>query len=353
MSRVPRIVHPRSVVRTAGALVLAAALGSACRSGMNASQRRDASASPGADANASGGSVGADAHVSGGFTGTGGTAGMGNGGIGGAGGSGGQGGAVSRPDAGSCRGLEIPDFDCPHGTPTYVCIATDGGWAWSFVCPDPPRDAGAASDCAAIAASIARQTQLLGTCTAVVRLDYASLKILGHAFVCGRYAATDEATARRTASADVAFPYSSPVGEGNLLSGPSSRDQWVFLVPPSDFGGVAAVSVHSGLTVFAGSIVWMGTGSILLPATWETSDLGPGCGLPGGWSSRGFNLASGEAPDRMGDAANVVLGTALPAGFQRWGSVLDVVVLLYPRTLGAFDPTAAEYIVLVNAGWLE
>jgi hypothetical protein len=50
---------------------------------------------------------------------------------------------------------------------------------------------------------------------------------------------------------------------------------------------------------------------------------------------------------------NVVLATALPAAFRKWGDLFDVVVLLYPRTLGTFDPAAAEYVVLVNAGWLE
>jgi hypothetical protein len=55
----------------------------------------------------------------------------------------------------------------------------------------------------------------------------------------------------------------------------------------------------------------------------------------------------------MMEAADVVLATALPSAFARWGSLLDVVVLLYPRSVGAFDPSTAEYIVLLNAGWLE
>jgi hypothetical protein len=212
---------------------------------------------------------------------------------------------------------------------------------------------GAPVDCAAIAAQIASQTGLVGTCTAVVRLDYQSLEILAHAFVCGKYAATDEATARETASADAVFPYASPAGEGELLSGPSPPDEWVFYQAPTDFGGAAAVSARSGLTVFAGSIVWMGTGKIMVPAAWETSDLGAGCGQPAGWSARGFDLSGGEATEHMRDAADVVLATALPSAFARWGSLLDVVVLLYPRSVGVFDPSTAEYIVLLNAGWLE
>jgi hypothetical protein len=359
-----RVARPCFAIPAASVLVLVS-LVSACKSGMHASQRRDA-AGPGTVANPSGG-----------FTGTGGTPAMG---------TGGAGGAMPNPDGGSCRGLELPDFDCGYGTPEYVCIATDGGWAWSFTCPEPPRDAsappvdvngnggsggkatgglgtggsggggsgGARTDCAAIAAQIASQTQLVGTCTAVVRLDYASLSMLGHAFVCGRYSRTDEATARKTASADVDFPFAAPAGDSKLLSGPSPEDEWVFLQEPGDFGGVAAVSVRSGRTVFAGSIVWMGTGEILLPTTWDASDLGSGCGpSPHGFTTRGFNLAGGEATPRFDEAADVALATALPAAFSQWGSLLDVVVLLYPRTVGAFDPTKAEYVVLLNAGWLE
>ncbi len=29
------------------------------------------------------------------------------------------------------------------------------------------------------------------------------------------------------------------------------------------------------------------------------------------------------------------------------------VVLRYPRTVGAFDPNSAEWVVLVSGGWLE
>jgi len=43
-----------------------------------------------------------------------------------------------------------------------------------------------------------------------------------------------------------------------------------------------------GVLVPAGSIVWPGTGEILLPARWDAGDLGAGCGpLP----ARSFKLA--------------------------------------------------------------
>ena len=55
----------------------------------------------------------------------------------------------------------------------------------------------------------------------------------------------------------------------------------------------------------------------------------------------------------MTEAAYAVLDTALPAAFWQWGYVFDIMVLLYPRSVGAFNPTTAEYIVLLNAGYLE
>ena len=52
-------------------------------------------------------------------------------------------------------------------------------------------------------------------------------------------------------------------------------------------------------------------------------------------------------------ALDVVWRTALPAGFAAGGYLFDAVVLRYPRSVGAFDPATAEWIVILNAGWLE
>ena len=51
-------------------------------------------------------------------------------------------------------------------------------------------------------------------------------------------------------------------------------------------------------------------------------------------------------------AARVVLGSALPSAMAKLGGVFDAVLLLYPRTVGAFDPKQAEYIMLINGGAL-
>jgi hypothetical protein len=306
----------RAAIRLAGAFVLAIVVVNGCRSGLRVQGLGDAAAgSGGFDANpdhgpsaggGSGGTAGAGAEVAPPARDAGPGSSSGGNGTGGGSGGGGSAGA--------------------GGTPV---------------------------DCSDLVAKIASQTQILGTCTAVVRLDWTSLKIISHAFVCGKYAPTDETAARASASAAAVFPYASGAGQGTLISGPVPQDEWVFRQSPTDFGGAAAVSARSGLTVFAGSIVWAGMGDIMLPAAWDETDLGSGCASPTGVTVRGFDLASGRATESVTAPANVVLATALPSAFAQWGSIFDIVVLSYPRTIGNFDPSTAEYIVLVNAGWLE
>jgi hypothetical protein len=98
---------------------------------------------------------------------------------------------------------------------------------------------------------------------------------------------------------------------------------------------------------------WGYTICILLPAAWDETDLGSGCTSPAGVPVRAINLVAESATGSVTAAAAVVLDTALLSGFAQWGSIFDIVVLPYPRSVGAFDPNVAEYIVLVNAGWLE
>jgi hypothetical protein len=193
-----------------------------------------------------------------------------------------------------------------------------------------------------------------GTCTAVVRLDYRSLKVLGHTFVCGPYDGGGEQKARATADAAATFPNAQPAGQGRLLlSGETVGSEWLFYQTPGDFGGASAVSARSGLTVFAGSIVWAGTGSLLVPSKWETTELGTGC-ASFMFPVRAFDLTSGaELKNGEANAAvNVVFGSAIPSALAKIGGVFDAVVLLYPRTVGLFEPETAEYLVLLNGGAL-
>ena len=215
-----------------------------------------------------------------------------------------------------------------------------------------------AAECGALADQIGQETSTAGTCTVAVRLDYASLKILGHASYCGGLAPMDQQAAAAIASQALmgSFP-------ANLISDAPSDSVWVFRTVAGDFGHATAISVTNGQTVFDGALDWSGVegegpgargGSLPLQPSESHSDLGSGCAataiepLP----MRSFELREGAAaPAARPDAAlKVVLGTALPAGLQRWGSLRDAVVLTYAgREPDAINDWRSEYVVLLNA----
>ncbi|MFT3771383.1 MAG: hypothetical protein QM820_38710 [Minicystis sp.] len=189
-------------------------------------------------------------------------------------------------------------------------------------------------------------------CTAVVRLDYVSRKILGFEVMCAHYAAIDETAARAVAQADTGQGQS-----GQSIAGALPEDEWVFWQSAGDFGGAAAVSRRNGTSVFGGTVVWGGKGDITYPKSWQPpSAIGEGCGAPDpNFKARGFDLGGGQklADADVQAALAVVQSTAVPAALWQGGYLFDAMVLLYPRTVGAMDPAAAEWIVLLNSGWLE
>ena len=201
-------------------------------------------------------------------------------------------------------------------------------------------DAGA-PDCSALAAAIGQELQATNrsTCTGIVRLEYQSLRPLAHAFVCAQYASTNESSARATANVDTTY------GNGTLVSGANPTDEWVFYTAPGDFGGVSAVSARSGRTVFGGAVVWSGTGEVNYPKLWLAGDIGIACGSSSISSVRGFDMRGGAAlpGSEMDMALAVVFDSAFALAMRSWGILSDAMVLLYPRTVGDFDPANAEY----------
>jgi hypothetical protein len=270
-----------------------------------------------------------------------------------------------------CNGVPIPDVHCTYATPTISCRNGE----WVVTCPGPPATGGtsgvgtggssgmggngaggtggAQADCMNRAIAIANQIGLPGSCTAVVRLDYKSQKLLGHAFVCGKYQSSDEASVRKKASVEILYPYASPAGDGTLLSPSQPEDEWVLFTPASDFGGTTAISARTSLVAFAGTTVAMGTGSILSPSAWDTTDVGHGCPGHPNLPIRSYDLTNGTSFPTPTNVVEAVLTTAIPSALERMGGLFDGVVLLYPRTLEGFDPDTTEYIVLLNGGWLE
>lgn len=219
--------------------------------------------------------------------------------------------------------------------------------------PDAMVSVDAGASCDEQVTALAELLNIGGrACSVTVRLAYETRAVLGYQVTCGRFATLSESEARARAESDTTF------GEGaTLISGSTPADEFVFYEAAGDFGGSSAVSVATGLTVFGGATVWDGRGEINTPTTWRSAtEIGAGCDASGGLATlRGWDLRSGEALSEtdINAAASVVAGTAVPAALWRGGYVFSSIVLLYPRTVGAFDPASAEWIVVVNGGWLE
>jgi hypothetical protein len=298
---------------------------------------------------ACGGSTDADGSGKGGSSGA-----AGAGGSAGLGGSSGTDPGCAGPNPAGCSMNACPPnavCDTSIGCMPSQCSCSQGAWACTNdcgggVCVPVGDDCGTAAK--QIASSLTDQA-----CTTIVRLAYTSLAPKGWQVVCGKYAFVDEATARATAESATGFGQS-----GALLGGPAPEDEWVLWEAPGDFGGVGVVSARSGLAVFGGGIVWDGAGQISHPGDWrDAASLGFGCASSGlGYlPARGFDLQSGGSLDAsaVSSALSVVFASALPVGLALAHSAFDAVVLLYPPTVGALDPEVAEYVALVNSGWLE
>lgn len=184
-------------------------------------------------------------------------------------------------------------------------------------------------------------------CTVAVRLAYETRELLGYQVICGPRRPVSEVAARATGEADTGV-----AGERALHPG-SPEDAFVFVDPPSDFGGVAVVSARTGLTDFGGGIVWSGTGEITYPAGWrEPDELHEGCAADFEVPARGYDLAglTDLEQEHVDAALEVVRETAIGAAFAHGGTLFDAVVLRYPRRVGVFMPSRAEWIVLLHGG---
>lgn len=214
-------------------------------------------------------------------------------------------------------------------------------------------DAGALVDCSPLVNSLAAKLPSDPVCTAVIRLAYQSLQVVGHVAICGPVAVVDEASARAVAQADTGY------GHGALVSGSAPPDAWVFNVPPLDFGGVVAVGARHGLTVFGGGIVVTGGGEVTYPPSFEQDDLGQSCMGPDLPDARGIDLSRQPAEPlpvaEVQAVAQRAQRTAMPGALAKERELTTALVLLYPPAVGftpepgGFLASEAEYVVLLTA----
>lgn len=202
--------------------------------------------------------------------------------------------------------------------------------------------------CEDVKADIANEVARGGSCAAVVRLDHATREIRSAHVACGPTMDVSPVRARAVAERDTGF------GAGaQLVFGLAPVDEYVFWEPPSDRGGVAVVSARNGATVFGGSIVWNGPGEVVYPVAYRhPSSVGPTCSSSAqrpparGISMETLDELSGPDVDAALDA---VWATALPDGVALGASLLDAMVLLYAPQVGMFDPSVAEWVVILNS----
>lgn len=131
----------------------------------------------------------------------------------------------------------------------------------------------------------------------------------------------------------------------------TTEDAYVLYTEPGDFGGLTYVSKRSGL-LFEGSIVWDGMGDIDYPDELEDPlMLGTGCAdtqPPQAVELWPYNFIEGDhhvLPDEADPIIDAVWDTAV---FYTVTSGTTIAVIAYPRTVGAFAPDVAEFVVIID-----
>ncbi len=128
------------------------------------------------------------------------------------------------------------------------------------------------------------------------------------------------------------------------------NDLAVLELPPADFGGFAVAHRCSGLVVYAGSIVWGGTGQQLYPAT----PIDPGA-LKRTWRHQA------PPPEQLDVMIGPYARGTEEDGLAAWQSIQNlnfvqdlmsgpysVLVYLYPRSVGVFSPVNANWVIFVH-----
>jgi hypothetical protein len=237
-----------------------------------------------------------------------------------------------------------------HGSPPPSDDSSDDGTTSEPDVPTDLGDDGKLMDCISAASALVSEFyEFDQECSIVVRVGYTSLEIEGWQAFCAPALSVEESTARQTAQDATGFGL-----DGALLGGPTPEDLWVFYEAPGDLGGVGAVSATNGEAVFGGSIIWDGAGDIAHPPTWRDKDpLEEDCPPWGLVQVHGYDLTDGTelTQAEFDPAVSVLEQTALPGSlWSDQGILRHTVVLLYPRSVGPFDPSTAEWILVLNGG---
>jgi subtilisin family serine protease len=190
-----------------------------------------------------------------------------------------------------------------------------------------------------------------GGCSVVVRVHHETLALLGYQPTCSalRDEPLEESEARELTDCCAST--------GTALDSPADQGLWVFHAASGDAGEpghVAIVSSNVGARIFEATIArGDGNGEIVFPEAWvEPDGLGESCGAVPMPELVSWDLVEGSrvADDRLREVWRVVGTTALPFAMGVVGEPRRAAVLRYARRVDSFEPSTAEYLVVIEGG---
>jgi hypothetical protein len=188
-------------------------------------------------------------------------------------------------------------------------------------------------------------------CHVAIRLDYLTLGLRGWSMASGPAESVDAEAA--SGIADDAFEMSGQtyLSSGTQVSGPEAG-LFTALRPAGDFGAFALIGEQSGAVIAAGGVVWSGHGDYWLPESWNpAADIacGEAAAVPAEThlDPNSCVLDEGMHPPTAREAMDVALRSNLAAHIAAQGP-FQAFAYLYTPTVGACDPGAAEYLIVLS-----
>ena len=188
------------------------------------------------------------------------------------------------------------------------------------------------------------------------RMDYLTLKLKGHNYLVtdGAPIGPDQAGAAATAALKLTdWPFDPPISGwpdnplGDLLF---AHD------PPLDFGGSAVVDARTGALLFAGTVVWMGSGEIYFPLPAIDASGLPQNGVEAPDPEQFHEIEQWSGLDPGGAAAFDSIKPYKPVYDLASCGPYSVLAYMHPTTVGALNPNTAEWVVFLSGtapeGWL-
>lgn len=137
----------------------------------------------------------------------------------------------------------------------------------------------------------------------------------------------------------------------NRITPESGLNFHFFYQSPIDFGNLSIISARTGLTVFEGTTIWMGTGQVETLAQWlDASEAASGCSLSTQITIPAFVDFSPPSLGYKTALKNLWETTAIPMALSNTDNILqDGAVYPYAPRVGMFDPSVAEWVILLNS----